>query len=30
VFLSRAALGGARNADIDGFETNGKCFVRKL
>ena len=27
VFLSRAALCGARNADIDGFETDGKCFV---
>ena len=24
VFLLRAALCGARNADIDGFETNGK------
>ncbi len=30
VFLLRAALCGARNADIDSFETDGKRFVRKL
>ena len=30
VLLSRAALCGARNAEIDGFETNGKSLLLKL